>query len=153
MNIGLKSLPVALMAVLFAAAVSSAEPTPVVQAFATIGAASFRTFKPADLKPLAASTVVAPAVKPHAVGVRNSSGVESALDAAAGGLKGRCEMARDAGESPFRTLQSFSIKPTIITAASQRCPDGTKWVCHQWCNETDPMTGKCIFWVPVCGCE
>jgi hypothetical protein len=153
MNIGSKSLPLALMSVLIAAAASRAEPAPVVQTFATMGTASFRTFLPADLKPLAASAVVVPAAKPKAAVEKNFAGVQSALEAAAEGLKGRCETARDAGESPFRTMQSFSIKPTIVAAASQRCPDGMKWVCHPWCNETDPMTGKCIFWVPACGCE
>lgn len=153
MNIGRKPLILALSAVLFASAASNAEPAPVARTFATMGTASFRTFQPADLKPLAASAVAAPAAAPKAVGEKNSAGVESALDAAAEGLKGRCETAKDAGESPFRTMQSFAIKPTIVSAASQRCPDGTKWACHPWCNETDPMTGKCIFWVPVCGCE
>lgn len=133
MNLGRKPLLLALTAVLLASA-SNAATAPAI-------------------KPLAPSAVVAKPVAAVALADKDSAGVESALALAAEGLKGGCETARNSGESPFRTLQDFSIKPTIVAAAFQRCPDGTKWACHPWCNEYHPTTGKCVFWVPACACE
>ncbi|MEQ1919058.1 MAG: hypothetical protein ABL955_07650 [Elusimicrobiota bacterium] len=40
-----------------------------------------------------------------------------------------------------------------LDLAAGRCPDRMVWVCHPTCAEENPQTGKCMVWVPVCGCE
>ena len=100
--------------------------------------------EPAPAKPKASSTS----------GAAKFASVEASLSLAAEGLKGGCETARASGDSPFRTLQSMDFRlPAAVYAASQRCPDGMRWACHPSCVEENPQTGKCIAWVPVCGCE
>lgn len=108
--------------------------------------------------PLAPSVVVAAAAKPkisEAARDAKIASVEAALSRAVEGLKGGCETARDSGESPFQALQSFSIQPpeAKVVLAAGRCPDRMVWACHPACAEENPQTGKCMVWVPVCGCE
>lgn len=108
-------------------------------------------------KPLPLSAVVvAPVIRLKVAAVvpaqasKNTSKVDEALLLAAEGLRGGSETARSSAEAPFLALGGAVFRPV---AASQRCPDGMSWVCHPYCIEESPVSGKCIFWGRACGCE